>query len=61
MEGATSFARKRYVRSVMSVHSYRTASHLDHPALIFTPEEFEGVLPHEDDLIVVSVVTGVSA
>lgn len=56
--GTTSFACKHYALSVMSVHSGKTPSYLDHPVLVFTPKDFEGVLPHEDDPVVVSVVTG---
>lgn len=28
-----------------------------HPPIIFTEEDFTGVLPHEDDPVVISVVT----
>ena len=52
--GHTSSARKRYVRSVMTtaiVDKPRQA-----PDILFSNDDLKGVIPHEDDPIVVSVI-----
>ncbi|XP_027915149.1 uncharacterized protein LOC114174510 [Vigna unguiculata] len=52
--GQTSSARKRYVRSVM------TTAKIERPkkvlAIVFSSEDLKGVVPHEDDPIVLSVI-----
>jgi len=48
--------RKRYVREVMSLEVNR----LDHPSepdLCFTSSNFEDMVPHKDDSVVISVLT----
>lgn len=48
--------RKRYSRSVISITLGEPAKKR-HPLIVFTEEDFEGVQAHEDDPVVVSVVT----
>lgn len=53
--GLTSSSRKRYAKSVMLV-SVEERHFPTHPPLIITSEDFEGIYPHEDDPMVISVV-----
>ena len=48
--------RKRYARAVMTVEA-RRPDHPPKPAHCFTSSDLEDVVPHEDDLVVISVVT----
>jgi len=54
--GSTAAKRKRYVRAVMTVE---TKSHDDTPDsdLYFTKADLAGVIPHDNDPVVISVVT----
>lgn len=49
--GETSSTRKRYSRMVKYVHTRQYG--FDHPNITFSPKDFEGVCPHEDESIVV--------
>ncbi|XP_020235072.1 uncharacterized protein LOC109814942 [Cajanus cajan] len=51
--GATSAARKRYSRSVLTVSEFRRPSQ---PEISFSDSDYEGVAPHEDDLVVISAI-----
>jgi len=48
--------RKRYTREVITVE-VRRPDHPPKPALCFTSPDLEDVVPHEDDLVVISVAT----
>jgi len=52
--GQTSSARKRYVRSVMTTAKIERSKKV--PAIVFSSEDLKGVVPHEDDPIVLSVI-----
>lgn len=54
--GSSTSKRKRYARAVMSLDTSR----LDHPlepTLCFTSSDLEDLVPHEDDSVVIYVVT----
>jgi len=53
--GQTSLARKRYVRSIMTTTKIERPKKV--PDNMFLSEDLKGVVPHEDDLIVLSVIT----
>jgi len=53
--GQTSSTKKRYVRSIMTTTKIERPK--KDPDIVFSSEDLKGVVPHEDDLIVVSVVT----
>jgi len=56
-EGESSASkRKRYPRAVMTVEA-RRSDHPPEPSLCFTSFELEDVVPHEDDPVVISIVT----
>ncbi|XP_020235769.1 uncharacterized protein LOC109815456 [Cajanus cajan] len=50
---ATSTARKRYSRSVLTVSEFRRPSQ---PEISFSDSDYEGVAPHEDDPVVISAI-----
>ncbi|XP_027932759.1 uncharacterized protein LOC114188367 [Vigna unguiculata] len=52
--GQTSSARKRYVRSVMTTAKIERPKKV--PDIVFSSEDLKGVVPHEDDPIVLSVI-----
>lgn len=52
----TNSFRKRYARSVMSI-AMEERTFPDHSPLFITTDNFEGVYPHEDDPMVISVVS----
>ena len=52
--GQTSSARKRYVRSVMTTTKIERPKKV--PDIVFSNEDLKGVVPHEDDPIVLSVI-----
>ena len=54
--GSTASHRKRYVRSVMSLAEQMVDDTLD-VDLTFTKDDLRGVVPHDNDPMVVSVVT----
>ncbi|XP_057444038.1 uncharacterized protein LOC130736212 [Lotus japonicus] len=55
--GITNSARKRYVHSINVVYSNDWGSWAtNQPDITFTVRDFEGVQPHEDDLIVVMLM-----
>ncbi|XP_020235081.1 uncharacterized protein LOC109814952 [Cajanus cajan] len=51
--GATSAARKRYTRSVVTVSEFRRPTQSE---ISFSDSDYEGVAPHEDDPVVVSAI-----
>ncbi|GAU47368.1 hypothetical protein TSUD_403710 [Trifolium subterraneum] len=55
--GATNSARKRYLRSSLSCNIVGAYAFKRHPQISFTFKDFEGIYPHDDDPLVVSVVT----
>jgi len=52
--GHTSSARKRYVRSVMTTAKIERPKKVSN--IVFSSEDLKGVVPHEDDPIVLSVI-----
>ncbi|XP_027902747.1 uncharacterized protein LOC114162932 [Vigna unguiculata] len=52
--GQTSSARKRYIRSVMTTAKIDRPKKV--PAIIFSSDDLKGVIPHEDDPIVLSMI-----
>ena len=54
--GCTAFQRKRYVRSVMSVAEQAVDDSLD-VDLTFTKDDLRDAVPHDNDPVVISVVT----
>ncbi|GAU42011.1 hypothetical protein TSUD_236780 [Trifolium subterraneum] len=55
--GATNSARKRYSRSSLSCNIVGAYAFKRHPQISFTFRDFEGIYPHDDDPLVISVVT----
>jgi len=55
-EGCTASQRMRYARTVMSVEAQRTDDAFD-VDLVFTKADLEDVVPHDNDPVVISVVT----
>ncbi|GAU41091.1 hypothetical protein TSUD_139940 [Trifolium subterraneum] len=55
--GATNSARKRYSRSSLSCNIVGVYAFKRHPQISFTFRDFEGIYPHDDDPLVISVVT----
>jgi len=53
--GCTTFQRGRYAREVMKVEA-REPDQQDDPDLCFTKADLRGVVPHEDDPVVISVM-----
>jgi len=53
--GATHSFRKRYVRSVMTTAKIERPKEI--PDIVFFSEDLKGVLSHEDDMTVLSVIT----
>ncbi|XP_068504361.1 uncharacterized protein [Phaseolus vulgaris] len=54
--GCTASQRRRYVRTMMSVKAQRTNDAFD-VDLVFTKADLEDVIPHDNDPVVISVVT----
>ena len=54
--GSSTSKRKRYARAVMSLDTKRYGRPIE-PSLYFTSSNLEDVFPHEDDPVVVSVIT----
>jgi len=54
--GNSTSKRKGYMQVVMSLNTMRYGS-LTEPSLYFTSSDLEYVFPHEDDPVVISVVT----
>ena len=54
--GCTASQRRRYVRTVMSVEAPRTNDAFD-VDLVFTKADLEDVVPHDNDLVVISMIT----
>ena len=54
--GCTASQRKRYARTVMSVEAQEVDDSLD-VDLVFTKADLQDVVPHENDPVVISVVT----
>jgi len=54
--GSSTFKRKRYTGAVISLDTRRPDRPLE-PTLCFTSFELEDVVPHEDDPMVIYVVT----
>jgi len=54
--GCTASQRKRYARAVMSVEAQRANDAFD-VDLVFTKADLQDVVPHENDPVVISVVT----
>jgi len=54
--GSSASKRKRYARAVMSLEAMRS-DHSPEPHLCFTSSDLEDVVSHEDDPVVISVVT----
>ena len=52
--GQTSSARKRYVRSVMTTAKIERSKKV--PDIVFSSEDLKGVVPHENDPIVLSII-----
>lgn len=52
--GVTSASRKRYARSVMTTST--TWQKKTMPTITFTEDDRSDVMPHEDDLVVVSII-----
>jgi len=52
--GQTSSAWKRYVRSIMTAAKIERPKKV--PDIVFSSEDLKGVVPHEDDPIVLSVI-----
>ncbi|XP_020229084.1 uncharacterized protein LOC109810112 [Cajanus cajan] len=54
--GATSTARKRYSRSVLTVSEFRRPSQ---PEILFSASDYEGVAPYEDDPgVILAIIIG---
>jgi len=54
--GCTASQRKKYARAVMSVEAQRADDALN-VDLVFTKADLRDVIPHDNDLVVISVVT----
>ena len=54
--GCSASKRKKYAREVMAIEARRSNQPVE-PDLWFTSADLSGVIPHEDDPIVISVVT----
>ena len=54
--GCTTSQRRRYVRTMMSVEAQRTNDAFD-VDLVFTKANLEDVVPHDNDPVVISMVT----
>ena len=54
--GCSASKRKKYTREVMTVEARRSDQPAE-PDLYFTSADLGDVEPHEDDLVVISVVT----
>jgi len=54
--GCTASQRKRYARAVMSVEAQRADNAFD-VDLVFTKADLQDVVPHDNDPVVISVVT----
>jgi len=55
-EGCTASQRRRYTRAVMSVEAQRVDDAFD-VGLVFTKADLQDVVPHDNDPVVISVVT----
>ncbi|MCI11939.1 hypothetical protein A2U01_0033042 [Trifolium medium] len=55
--GATNSARKSYSRSSLSCNMVGVYAFKEHPQISFTIKDFAGIYPHDDDPLVLSVVT----
>ncbi|XP_057418670.1 uncharacterized protein LOC130712872 [Lotus japonicus] len=53
--GATTSARRRHARAVTSVQQYETPFSFQHPDIVISTADFEGVKTHKDDPIVVMI------
>ncbi|XP_057432334.1 uncharacterized protein LOC130725096 [Lotus japonicus] len=53
--GDTASARRRHVRAVTSVQQYRAPFGFQHPDIVISSADFEGVKMHKDDPVVVMV------
>ncbi|XP_057455193.1 uncharacterized protein LOC130746540 [Lotus japonicus] len=53
--GATASARRRHARAVTSVQQYETPFGFQHPDIVVSTTDFEGVKTHKDDPIVVMI------
>ncbi|XP_020211745.1 uncharacterized protein LOC109796485 [Cajanus cajan] len=53
--GSSSSARKRHLRAIKSVNAIGWASPIRMPPITFTDQDFQGIDPVQDDLIVISV------
>ena len=54
--GCTASQRRRYARTMMSGEAQRTNDAFD-VDLVFTKADLENVIPHDNDLVVISAVT----
>jgi len=54
--GCTTSKRKKYTKDMMAVEGRRLGQPAE-PALCFTSSDLEGVVPHEDDPMVISIIT----
>ncbi|XP_020238016.1 uncharacterized protein LOC109817212 [Cajanus cajan] len=53
--GANNAARKRHLRNINCVHSTTSTSHLSSPPISFSNEDYAGVIPNQDDPMVIVV------